>query len=113
MTFTHKYETYNYNDKMLEIIKYIISYHIREEFKDHKILSKLSFTDINKCYVFCIKYEDEYYNRNSDPSIYFIDNTSYCLKISLKSIFVRYNSISQLLDDVIYSVGLNSQPFLT
>ena len=70
----HKYETYNYNDKMLEIIKYIISYHIREEFKDHTILSKLSFTDINKCYVFCIKYEDEYYNRNSDPSIYFIVN---------------------------------------
>lgn len=71
---THGYEKYNYKDKMIEIIKYIISYHIRAELDEHKVLSKLSFTDINKCYDFYIKYEDDYYSRKSDPSIYFIVN---------------------------------------
>lgn len=85
------YEKYNYKDKMIEIIKYIISYHIKEELNEHKILSKLSFTDINKCYDFYIKYEDDYYSRKSDPSIYFIVNKPEV--ISILNIIGNYKCI--------------------
>lgn len=84
------YEKYNYKDKMIEIIKFIISYSILDDLFNDEILSKLSIYDINKCYDFRIIYEEDYYDSKSYPSIYFVIDNPNILEILNKYINNKY-----------------------
>lgn len=72
------YEKYSYKDKMFEIIKYIISYHIYNyiiNYNSHNvILSKLSIKDINNCYELFLTYDNDDYSGHTDVVVKFILN---------------------------------------
>jgi hypothetical protein len=89
------YEKYSYKDKMFEIIKYIISYHIYNyiiNYNSHNvILAKLSIDDINKCYELFLTYDNNDYNGHTDVSVKFILNKPEI--ISILNVYGNYKYI--------------------
>lgn len=83
------YEKYSYNNKMIEIVKFIITYSVFDELFDDKILSKLNISDINNCYDFKLLYKSDYYE-NENPYIYSVINRSDIISILNKYIDNKY-----------------------
>jgi hypothetical protein len=88
----YTYEKYNYTDKMIDIVKYIISYHIHKELIKHNNLTNISIKDINKFYEFKLVRIDEFdhYSDKSYPKIHFILNNPEILDILNKYIDSNY-----------------------
>jgi hypothetical protein len=88
------YEKYNYKDKMIEIIKYIISYNIYNDIKNDNIekLNPLTLNDINEFYEFYLISinEHEFYTDKSYSKIHFKTIDSKILDVLNKYISAKY-----------------------
>lgn len=88
------YEKYNYKDKMIEIIKYTISYNIYKDITNCDIekLNALTLNDINEFYEFDLINVNEYefYTDKSYSKIHFKINDSKILDTLNKHISTKY-----------------------